>query len=123
MAARGPHVRRRDQAIFGAFVLARRPRGDLEVRTWANMDGEPVLDAIEFRGVSEEFAGEMRGRLPVREGERVSHAAREEIGRIIRENGQRLEFGLFPDDRGGAVLRVHPPGQANAPLVGKEPRR
>jgi hypothetical protein len=82
--------------------------------------GEPVLDGIELRGMSEEFASELRARLPIREGQTVSHAARERIGSMGREYGRRLEFSLIEDAEGGAVLRIHPPGAAGEPLIPRE---
>jgi beta-lactamase regulating signal transducer with metallopeptidase domain len=88
--------------------------GNSEVRSWAAVEGEPVLRAIEFRGMTEEFASEVLARLPIREGQRVSHTAREQIGDVAREYGRRLEFGLFRDGDRGAVLRIHPPGSGNA---------
>ena len=93
---------------------ARSRFGNFEARNWAPVEGEPVLRAIEFRGMTEEFAGEVLARLPIREGQRISHEARERIGDVTREYGRRLEFGLFRDGDGGAVLRIHPPGLANA---------
>jgi beta-lactamase regulating signal transducer with metallopeptidase domain len=97
--------------------------GNYELRSWSAVEGEPVLRAIEFRGMTEEFTREVLSRLPVFEGQRVSHAARERIGAVASEYGRRLEFGLFPDGDGGAVLRIHPPGSANAELVRLEPER
>ncbi len=97
--------------------------GNFEFRTWSAVEGEPVLHAIEFRGMTPEFAREVQSRLPIRIGERVSHTRREQIGSTIGEYDRRLEFGLFPDRKGGAVLRVHPPGLAGAELVPMEPNR
>jgi beta-lactamase regulating signal transducer with metallopeptidase domain len=98
--------------------------GNSEARGWAAVEGEPMLRAIEFRGMTEEFAGEVLARLPIREGQRISHAARERIGDVIREYGRRLEFGLFRDGDDGAVLRIHPPGSANRePLRREEKER
>jgi beta-lactamase regulating signal transducer with metallopeptidase domain len=94
--------------------------GNSEVRSWAAVEGEPVLRAIEFRGMTEEFASEVLGRLPIQEGQRVSHAARERIGDVIREYGRRLEFGLFREGDDGAVLRIHPPGSANGEPLRRE---
>jgi beta-lactamase regulating signal transducer with metallopeptidase domain len=104
-------------------AAARYRFGNIEVRTWAAVDGEPVLHAIEFRGMTEEFAREVLARLPIHEGQRVSHIAREEIGDMVRDYDRRLEFGLFPDGDGGAVLRIHPPGAARAEPLRREPER
>jgi beta-lactamase regulating signal transducer with metallopeptidase domain len=97
--------------------------GNSEARNWAAVEGEPVLRAIEFRGMTEEFAGEVLARLPIREGQRVSHAAREQIGDVAREYGRRLEFGLLRDGDRGAVLHIHPPGLANAEPLRREGER
>jgi beta-lactamase regulating signal transducer with metallopeptidase domain len=104
-------------------TMVRYRLGNYELRTWAEVEGEPVLHAIEFRGMTEEFAGEVLARLPIREGQRVSHVAREKIGDVVREYGRRLEFGLSPDGDGGAVLRIHPPGSANVGLLRREAER
>ena len=102
-------------------IAARYRFGNYELRSWAAVEGEPVLHAIEFRGMTAEFAGEVLARLPILEGQRVSHVAREKIGDVIREYGRQLEFGLSPDGDGGAVLRIHPPGSAREELLKREP--
>jgi beta-lactamase regulating signal transducer with metallopeptidase domain len=102
---------------------ARNRFGNFEVRTWGTVEGEPVLRRIEFRGMTEEFAREVLARLPVQEGQRISHATREVMGRTFSQYGRRLEFGLASDNDGGAVLRIHPPGEAGAPLLQRERRQ
>ena len=94
--------------------------GNGELRVWAPVEGEPVLDGIEMRGMTQEFANELRARLPIQEGQRVSHLARERIGSMTREYGRQMEFSLVGDAEGGAVLRIHPPGSANEPLVPRD---
>jgi hypothetical protein len=91
--------------------------GNSEFRLWAPIEGEPVLDGIELRGMTEEFASELRARLPIQEGQRVSHVARERIGGMAREYQRQLEFSMIEDAEGGAVLRIHPPGSGSEPLV------
>ena len=80
---------------------------------WPGLPGEPVLDGIEFRGMTEEFARDLRDRLPVLEGRRVARWMRERLTDMIREYGRQLEFGFAADSQGGVVLRIHPPGFAN----------
>jgi beta-lactamase regulating signal transducer with metallopeptidase domain len=94
--------------------------GNSEARSWNAVEGEPVLRAIEFRGMTGEFAGEVLVKLPIHEGQKVSQLARERIGDVAREYGRRLEFGLFRDGDRGAVLRIHPPGSANEEPLRRE---
>jgi hypothetical protein len=94
-----------------------RSSGNSRVWLWAPLEGEPVLHAIELRGVTERFASELRAQLPIHEGDVLSHEARERIGDIAREYSRRLEFNVAADAEGGAVLRIHPPGAAGEPLV------
>ena len=75
--------------------------------------GEPVLDRIEFRGMTEDSARALRERLPLREGRRIARWMRERLSNVEVEYGTRLEFRFFLDSEGGVVLRIHPPGLAN----------
>ena len=98
------------------------PRYRVATSIWPGLPGEPVLDGIEFRGITEEFARDLRDRLPVREGRRIAGWMRERLGDMIREYGRQLEFGFAADSQGGVVLRIHPPGFANTEPLQLEPR-
>ena len=100
------------------FERAGVPRG-----YWGWAAREPVLNRIEFRGVTEDLARDLLSRLPVREGLRISGSAREKMFQFSREYGRQLEFSLAEDRDGGAVLRIHPPGLANAELLHLEARQ
>jgi beta-lactamase regulating signal transducer with metallopeptidase domain len=90
---------------------------------WGWAIREPVLNRIEFRGVTEDFARSVLDRLPVREGRRISGAAREKMSALRVEYGRQLEFSLAEESDGGAILRIHPPGLANAEPLRLEARK
>ena len=104
-------------ALVGPSGAGKTTIANLLLRFWDPEQGRIRLDGIELRGMTEEFAQELRARLAIQEGQRVSHVVRERIGGMALEYGRQLEFSLTKDAEGGAVLRIHPPGSAGEPLV------
>jgi TonB family protein len=75
-----------------------------------------TVAAIEIRGMSDEAGGELLARLPVQQGQTLSSERIESVRRAVREFDEHLEVG-FGMEGDGAVIRIHPRGLADAPLV------
>jgi hypothetical protein len=74
------------------------------------------LAAIEIRGLSEEAGKDLLFRLPVHEGDTSTTDSMEASTRVIRQFDEHLEFSYGPEPE-GAVLRIHSPGAAGAPML------
>jgi beta-lactamase regulating signal transducer with metallopeptidase domain len=74
------------------------------------------IAAIEIRGLSESAGNDLLARLPIHEGDTLTKESAEAVGKTIRQFDEHLEFGVGgePD---GVVLRIHPAGAADAPLL------
>ena len=79
-----------------------------------------TVAAIEIRGLSEASARELVASLPFREGDPLPERAGSSIERAARPFSSHMEFAFAPLGDDGVVVRIHPAGSANAPLV---PRR
>lgn len=80
-----------------------------------NLNGRK-LAAIEIRGLSEEAGKDLLSRLPVHQGDTLTTDSMEAATRVIRQFDEHLEFSYGPEPE-GAVLRIHPPGAAGAPML------
>jgi TonB family protein len=74
------------------------------------------LAAVEIRGLSDQAGSDLLSRLPVHEGDTLTQESIEAAGRAIRQFDEHLEFSYAREPE-GAILRIHPAGAADAPLL------
>ena len=87
-----------------------------------------VLKAIEVRGLSKEAASALISKLPIREGNTITHEARERITQIVSETDEHLLVSYRRHPEGGTTLSIYlrntpspPPPAAVAGVVAGVP--
>jgi TonB family protein len=123
-----PESERDPEAVRRAHAqIAERERDVREGRTgfqfaWREparrIEGRRVL-RIEVRGMGDEAVDALLARLPVRVGDELSERGMEAVRKAALAFDERLEVGYGWEPE-GALLRIHPRGEANSLIIRHE---